>query len=106
MEEADHHAIGRAAGISVGGHSEVDGSGGGAGQCADAGARTGAPLAVISRVEGMDVTQVRRVMRLTLSATGVIGRLVGASDIVPEQVMCRPWPNGWSDQMRVLSPPA
>ena len=65
-----------------------------------------ASVAEIAKAEGMDVTQVRRVMRLTLLAPQVIERLVGAPDIVLEQVMRRPWPNGWSDQMRVLASPA
>lgn len=65
-----------------------------------------ASVAEIAEAEGMDVTQVRRVMRLTLLAPEVIERLVGAQDIVLEQVMRRPWPNGWGDQMRVLAPPA
>ena len=64
-----------------------------------------ASVAEIAKAEGMDVTQVRRVMRLTLLAPQVIERLVCAPDIVLEQVMRRPWPNGWSGQMRVLAPP-
>lgn len=65
-----------------------------------------ASVAEIAKAEGMDVTQVRRVMRLTLLAPEVIDRLVGTPGIVLEQVMRRPWPDGWSDQMRVLAPPA
>lgn len=65
-----------------------------------------ASVAEIAKAEGMDVTHVRRVMRLTLLAPEVIERLVGAPDILLEQVMRRPWPNGWSDQMRVLALPA
>ena len=61
-----------------------------------------ASVAEISKAEGMDVTQVRRIMRLTLLAPEVIERLVGTPDIVLEQVMRRPWPNGWSEQMQVL----
>ena len=63
-----------------------------------------ASVAEIATVEGMNVTQVRRVMRLTLLAPEVIERLMGAPDAVLEKVMRRPWPNGWSDQMRVLAP--
>ena len=37
-------------------------------------------------------------MRLTLLAPEVIERLLGATDIVLEQVMRRPWPNGWGNQ--------
>ena len=65
-----------------------------------------ASVAEIATAEGMDVTQVRRVMRLTLLAPEVIERLMGAPDAVLEKVMRRPWPNGWSDQMRVLASPA
>ena len=53
----------------------------------------------------MDVTQVRRVMRLTLLAPKVVERLVSSPDAVLEKVMRRPWPNAWGDQMRVLAPP-
>lgn len=62
-------------------------------------------VADLAEAEGIDVTQVRRVIRLTLLAPEVIERLVGAPNIVLEQVMRRPWPNGWSGQMRVLAPP-
>ncbi|AVZ80007.1 hypothetical protein C3497_11595 [Zoogloeaceae bacteirum Par-f-2] len=65
-----------------------------------------ASVADIAKAEGMDVTQVRRVVRLTLLAPEVIERLVAAPDILLEQVMRRTWPNGWSDQMRVLASPA
>ena len=58
-------------------------------------------IAEIATAEGMDVTQVRRVMRLTLLAPEVIERLVGAPDIVLEQVMRRPWPDIWTEQSRV-----
>ncbi|MFZ5499674.1 MAG: hypothetical protein ACOY6N_11560 [Pseudomonadota bacterium] len=61
-----------------------------------------ASVADIAKAEGMDVTQVRRVMQLTLLAPEVIERLVGAPDIVLEQVMRRSWPVGWGDQVRRL----
>ena len=60
-------------------------------------------VAAIAKAEGMDVTQVRRVMRLTLLAPEVIERLVGAPDTVLEQVMRRSWPNGWHKQVRALA---
>ena len=59
-------------------------------------------LAEIATAEGMDVTQVRRVMRLTLLAPEVIERLVDAPDILLEQVMRRPWPSVWNEQMQVM----
>ena len=63
-----------------------------------------ASVAKIAEAEGMDVTQVRRVMRLTLLAPEVVERLVGSRDAVLEKVMRRPWPNGWGEQMRAFSP--
>ncbi len=62
-----------------------------------------ASVSEIAKAEGMDVTQVRRVMRLTLLAPEVIERLVGAPDIVLENVMRRSWPNGWHKQVRALA---
>ena len=61
-----------------------------------------ASVAEIATAEGMDVTQVRRVMRLTLLAPEVIERLVGTPDILLEQVMRRPWPPLWDVQRKVL----
>src|SRR5690606_41173454 len=63
-----------------------------------------ASVAEIAEAEGMDVTQVRRVMRLTRLAPEVVERLAGSPDAVLEKVMRRPWPNGWSDQTRMLAP--
>ena len=60
-------------------------------------------LTEIAMAEGMDVTQVRRVMRLTLLAPKVIERLVGAPDILLEQVMRRPLPSSWVEQMQVMA---
>ena len=65
-----------------------------------------ASVAEIARAEGMDVTQVRRLLRLTLLAPEVLERLTKSPEAVLEHVMRRPWPNGWSDQMRVLAPRA
>ncbi|MCE1249210.1 MAG: hypothetical protein LWW82_00575 [Comamonadaceae bacterium] len=64
-----------------------------------------ASVAEIAEAEGMDVTQVRRVMRLTLLAPKVVERLASSPDAVLEKVMRRPWPNAWGDQIRVLAPP-
>ena len=60
-------------------------------------------VADIANAEGMDVTQVRRVMRVTLLAPEVIERLVCAPDMVLEQVMRRPWPSGWEDQSKLVN---
>ena len=61
-----------------------------------------ASVAEIAEAEGMDVTQVRRVMRLTLLAPEVVERLVGSPDAVLEMVMRRPWPSSWTAQKHVL----
>ena len=63
-----------------------------------------ATVAEIAEVEGIDVTQVRRVMRLTLLAPEVVERLISTPRAVLEQVTRRPWPNGWDDQVRVVAP--
>ena len=63
-----------------------------------------ATVAEIAEAEGMDVTQVRRVLRLTLLAPEVVERLVGSPDVVLERVMRRPWPYAWKDQIRLLAP--
>ena len=62
-----------------------------------------ASVSEIAKAEGMDVTQVRRVMRLTLLAPEVIERLMGAPEIVLEHVMRRPWSNGWNSQVMALA---
>lgn len=51
-------------------------------------------VAEIAEAEGIDVTQVRRLMRLTLLAPEVVEHLAGAPGAVLERVMRRPWPNG------------
>lgn len=65
-----------------------------------------ASVAEIAEVEGINVTQVRRVMRLTLLAPEVVERLAGSPNAMLEKVMRRPWPNGWCDQIRMLAPAA
>lgn len=59
-------------------------------------------VAEIAEAEGMDVTQVRRVLRLTLLAPELVERLVSTHHIVLERVMRRPWPSGWGDQIRMF----
>lgn len=61
-----------------------------------------ASVSEIAKAEGMDVTQVRRMMRLTLLAPEVIERLAGAPDIVLDQVMRRQWPSGWGKQRQIV----
>ena len=53
----------------------------------------------IADAEGMDVTQVRRVLRLTLLAPDVVEQLASSTDAVLENVVRRPWPNCWIEQI-------
>ena len=52
----------------------------------------------IAAAEGIDVTQVRRIIRLTVLAPDVIERLTYPSIAVLEQVMRKSWPINWSEQ--------
>lgn len=61
-----------------------------------------ATVADIAEAEGIDVTQVRRMMRLTLLAPEVVERLIGTHEVVLEQVVRRPWPALWTDQRHVM----
>lgn len=60
-------------------------------------------MAEIAEAEGMDVSQVHRLMRLTLLAPEVVERLVEGPDLPVERLLGRPWPYGWAEQMRVLA---
>ncbi|WP_256211883.1 hypothetical protein [Nitrosomonas communis] len=64
-----------------------------------------ASVAEIADAEGMGLTQVRRIKRLTLLAPEVIEQLISTPDAVLEQVVRRPWSNVWDDQMHDLKLP-
>ena len=64
-----------------------------------------ATIAEITKAEGLDATQVRRVMRLALLAPEVVEWLVGDHDVVLETVMHRRWTDDWNEQMRMLLAP-
>lgn len=63
--------------------------------------RAGA-VSEIAEAEGMDVTQVRRIMRLTLLAPEVMAWLIESPEAVLEKVIRRPWPNSWAVQKQTL----
>ena len=63
-------------------------------------------VAEIAEAEEINVTQVRRLMRLTLLAPAVVEQLAGTSETALEQLMRCPWPTAWQDQIRVLAPTA
>lgn len=62
-------------------------------------------VAEIAVAEEINVTQVRRLMRLTLLAPAVVEQLLGTSGTALEQLMRCPCPTAWKDQIRVLAPP-
>jgi hypothetical protein len=57
-----------------------------------------ASVAEMAQAEGMDVTQVRRLLRLTLLAPDVLEILVNSYDVALESVIRRPWSSIWALQ--------
>lgn len=62
-----------------------------------------ASAAEIAKAEGMDVSQVHRLMRLTLLAPELVERLAATPELPVERLLGRPWPYGWAQQIRVLA---
>jgi len=56
----------------------------------------------IARAEGLGVTQVRRVIRLTLLAPALVDQIVDAPDAILESIVRQPLPSLWSDQGRLI----
>lgn len=61
-----------------------------------------ASVAEIAKAEGIDSSQVHRLMRLTLLAPDVVEKLVSQPGLTVEKVLGRPWPYGWREQERLL----
>ncbi|HMN77551.1 MAG TPA: hypothetical protein PKC97_15915 [Burkholderiaceae bacterium] len=61
-----------------------------------------ASVAEIAEAEGIDSSQVHRLMRLTLLAPDVVEKLVGQPGLTAEKVLGRPWPYSWHEQMRLF----
>ncbi len=61
-----------------------------------------ASVAEIAQAEGMDVTQVRRLLRLTLLAPELLEILATSSGVALERIMRRPWPCDWTAQNHLL----
>ncbi|MHA6846518.1 hypothetical protein [Ralstonia syzygii] len=57
----------------------------------------------IAETEGIDVTQVRRMLRLTVLSPEVIERLIASPVAVLEQVMRRTWPTAWHSQVKAMA---
>ena len=60
-----------------------------------------ASMAEIAEAEGMDVTQVRRVMRLTLLAPCTIERLASSADVSLDAILRRPVAPLWKAQSQI-----
>lgn len=59
-------------------------------------------IADIAQMEGMDITQVRRLIRLTLLAPVIVEQLVEIPGVLLEQVIRRSHPLMWTDQIQML----
>lgn len=61
-----------------------------------------ASAAEIAEAEGIDTSQVHRLMRLTLLAPDVVEKMVDQPGLTVEKVFGRPWPYGWREQVRLF----
>ncbi|AMP36250.1 hypothetical protein HI806_00980 [Ralstonia solanacearum] len=57
----------------------------------------------VAETEGIDVTQVRRLLRLTLLAPEVVEHLIATPAVALEPVIRRTWPTAWSAQVKVIA---
>ncbi|MEX5830393.1 hypothetical protein AB3332_10285 [Ralstonia solanacearum] len=62
-----------------------------------------ASVAEIAAAEGIGITQVRRLLRLTLLAPEIVEQLICTSGIALEPVMRRSWPASWHDQVKAMA---
>lgn len=62
-----------------------------------------ASVAEITEAEGIDSSQMHRLMRLMLLAPEVVEKLVGQPDLAVGKMLGRPWPYGWREQARLLA---
>ncbi|MDB0567408.1 hypothetical protein AB6Q13_10310 [Ralstonia solanacearum] len=62
-----------------------------------------ASVAEIAEAEGIGITQVRRLLRLTLLAPEVIERLIGTPEAVLELVIRRTWSITWHEQSKSIA---
>jgi hypothetical protein len=56
----------------------------------------------IAAVEGIAVAHVRRFIRMTLMAPKVLEALTKSREVHLEDIIRRPWPNNWEEQMLAL----
>nr|CUV58309.1 Bacteriophage-like protein [Ralstonia solanacearum] len=62
-----------------------------------------ASVAEIAEAEGIDVTQVRRLLRLTLLAPEAVEQLICTPGAALEPVMRRTWPIEWHTQVKTIA---
>lgn len=53
----------------------------------------------IASAEGIDATQIRRLMRLSLLAPEIIEWFLASPNVLLEHIMRRPWPSDWNKQI-------
>lgn len=62
-----------------------------------------ASVAEIAQAEGIDVTQIRRLLRLNLLAPAVLESLVQSSSARLDEVIRTRWPAGWVQQVEAAA---
>ncbi|MDO3618420.1 hypothetical protein Q3O97_21490 [Ralstonia pseudosolanacearum] len=62
-----------------------------------------ASVVEIAEAEGIDVTQVRRLLRLTLLAPEAVEQLICTPGTALESVMRRTWPAAWHAQVKAMT---
>lgn len=59
-------------------------------------------VADIARIEELDASYVRRLLRLTLIAPAVIQVLMQKDHVGISEMLSRPWPSDWSEQVDLV----
>jgi len=59
-------------------------------------------VAEIAEAEGIDVSRVYRLLRLTLLAPEIVKQLIAVSGTALETMMRRSWPTEWCAQVEVI----
>ncbi|ARU21554.1 nitrogen regulatory protein P-II 1 [Ralstonia solanacearum] len=62
-----------------------------------------ASVAEVAEAEGISITQVRRLLRLTLLEPEIVEQLIGIPGATLEPLMRRTWPIEWHTQMKAIA---
>lgn len=57
----------------------------------------------IAKAEGINATQVRRLLRLSLLAPEIVEQLIGMQGATLEPLMRRTWPIDWHTQVKAIA---